>query len=257
LACLLFTLALIASAGLPAIRTHAAPDLQMDAPMVALPLRQPAPAGSTVVIPVTFDPMGKEVVSTAFSIDYDPGCLAFDPADANRDGRPDAVTVYAPPAYFAWIFFNADDADGEIDVALADLMPPMVRLAPGTLIEIAFRVVCSPPPPATERETEIRFSTDPAPSYGDPIGKSLAAGPAQHGSVLIGLPVPVPTNTPTQTPAPGPTATSTAAPTSTPTGLLTPAPTETPTPSPTATEEEPGQASRDRLYLSLLLGVTH
>lgn len=257
---------LLVGVALPALRAQAAPLLQSDGPTLALPLRQPAQPGGSVVLPVTFDPAGKEVASTAFSIDYDEECLAFDLTDANGDGRPDAVTVYAPPAYFAWVFFNASDGDGEIDIALADLMPPAVLLTAGTLVEITLTVICAPQPPDAEREAVVRFSADPPPSNGSPPGGYIAPGAVQHGSVLIAgppvtptqTPTPLPTDTPTETPTGTQTPNPTDDPSGSPTPTTPPGPSDTPTatPDPTATEEPPDETMRDRLYISIVLGAT-
>jgi len=273
--------ALLLSALFPAGHTRAALLAQMTGgPIVALPQRHPAQAAATVVVPITFDPAGKQVGATAFSIDYDEACLAFDYADANHDGRPDSVVVHTPPGYFAWIFFNAADTDGEIDIALADLMPPVATLAAGTLVEISLRVVCAPQPPDTEREAAVLFSGDPSPSNGSLQGGYIAPGVVQHGSVLISAAPPPPTNTPTPVGTPSPTETQTETPiptdTSVPTETSTPVETSTPigppnetatatgtpiptetaaptgTPTPTATvERSPGDPHRG--YLSIML----
>lgn len=231
--------ALLLSALFPASHTRAAPLAQTTGgPVVALPQRYPAQAAATVVIPITFDPAGKQVGATAFSIDYDEACLAFEYTDANHDGRPDSVVVYTPPGYFAWIFFNAADTDGELDIALADLMPPVATLAAGTLVEISLHIVCTPQPPATEREAALLFSSDPPPSNGSLQGGYIAPGAVQHGSVLISAATPSPTGTPTPVDTPPPTETQTETPiptdTSVPTETATPV--ETPIETATATD---------------------
>ncbi len=235
---LLLLLALLAAVGLPVVRTHAAPHLQtLDGPVVSLPVRLPAQPGETAVMPVTFDPAGQPVSAAGFSIDYDEACLAFDPTDANGDGRPDAVVVLTPPAFYSWVLFDAGDTDGEIDIALAYLGSGSIVLAAGTLVEITFTVLCAPQPPASEREIAVRFSTNPAPSYGSPQGMNITPGPAQNGSVLVIAPTSTPTHTPTSTPTDTstPTPTDTSTPTTTPTNTPTSTPTDTSTPTPTGT----------------------
>lgn len=258
-------MALLVNIGLPVSRTQAAPSMQTTSgPVVALPLQQPAAPGGTVVMPVTFDPAGKQVSAAAFSVDYDQECLVFDPTDANGDGLPDAVVVYTSPAFIVWAFFNSGDTDGEIDIALVDLMPPMAVLPAGTLAEITLEVTCAPEPPETQREAAVLFSLDPLPSYGDPIGKSLPPGAAQDGSVLIDASMPTPT--PTQTSPETPTQTPSITPTDTPTGTLTPMPSDTPTgtltptppgdSSPTATATHSPANDAPRCYLPVIWNVS-
>ncbi len=259
----------------PMPRTQAAPRTQpSDGPVVAMPLRLPARPGDMVVVPVIFDPAGHEVTAAAFSIDYDESCLAFDDADADANGVPDAVRVLTPTAFELFVFHDAADGDGEIDVALTNTVTPLATLPAGTLLEIAFTAVCIPQPPHAECEAALLFSAAPAPSYAGPLAQSIPPGPAQPGSVLIALPTPTPANTATVTPTGTPTSTPTSTPTPTHTATHTPTVTKTPTkapatktpptkpptktpptktPTPTPTKRVPGAGDSYTLYLSHLL----
>ncbi len=276
---LLSLLALLFACGLPALLlpARAAPGAQPPAgPALVLPVSLPALPGSRITVPVTFDSAGRQVASVGFSVDFDQSCLAFDPTDANDDGRPDAVRSYAPAAYFVWVFYNPADAAGELDIALADLMPPMIPLSAGTLLEIDFTVICDPPAPNAALEAPLLFAPNLAPSYGDPIGFGIPAGAPRPGSVLIAYtfePTPTPTLTPTPTPLPTgwptptvtPTPTATTRPTDAPTATPTPtstywptnAPpdqsTATPTSTPSPTAPVPGAGETHKLYIPRIL----
>ena len=68
-------------------------------------------------------------VSAAFSLDYDSACLAIDPADANHDGIPDAVSVSVPADFEKSVSLNAADTTGELDIAIWDADSPIAELA--------------------------------------------------------------------------------------------------------------------------------
>lgn len=56
----------------------------------------PAAELETVDIDVNLDTAGESIVATAFSIDYDQTCLAFDDTDANGDHVPYALAFHLP-----------------------------------------------------------------------------------------------------------------------------------------------------------------
>lgn len=231
-------LALLFACGLPAfVPAWAAPHVQPPArPALTLPQSLPALPGSRISVPINFDPAGRQVASVGFSLDFDQSCLAFDPTDADGDGRPDAVQVRAPAGYFLWVFYNSADTAGELDIALADLMPPMIPLSAGVLLEIGFTATCAPPAPEAAVEAALLFAPSLAPSYGSPLGFGIDGGAPQPGSVLIAYtfePTATPTPTSTLTPLPTGWPTPTVAPTPTATTRPTDVPTAAPTPTST------------------------
>lgn len=187
--------------------TTAAPVLVIPAGVVA--------ASGWVTVPVQIQPNGAAIGSALFSIDFDQACLLFDPADANQDGVPDAITFAPLNAFTKQATYDQADGDGEIDMMLADYTSTPAPLRAGELLTVRFAVVCQPPA-GTTIESPVRFSQTPAPSFSTPLGTGVTTT-WQDGSVLIagdGVDRPPPS---TATPTPAPT-------------LLPPAPTPTATP---------------------------
>ena len=75
-------------------------------------------------MPVNFTSNDHSIASTAFSVDFDQTCLAFDATDSDQDGIPDAVTLSLPGAFNVSVTFDGGDTDGELDFFIADLLPP-------------------------------------------------------------------------------------------------------------------------------------
>ena len=159
-----------------ATKAQPAPD-----PELAISSGVPAAAGKPAVVGVRFSAHGAAIASMVFSVDYDGRVLALNPADADDDGVPDAIAFRTPPAFSASVLFNAEDDDGEIDVVVADLVPPLSRLPDGVLADITFDVA----PTAPAGESVLRFSNDPAPSLGSTTGTAVP-GTFAGGSVQIG-----------------------------------------------------------------------
>jgi hypothetical protein len=216
-------------------------------PLLDIPDRISAVVGESAVVTINLDSDGEAISGLIFSLDIDPTCLAFNNSDANGDGIPDAAMFMLPLQFSPSISYQADDADGEIDVVITDYNPPLASLPNGTLLALRFDVVCQPDITDNSRISDITFSAYPPVSFGNPAGQSVA-GISSAGSVKITWPnAATPTPTPAQTPSPTGTATATTpspgTPTPTETGTVTTtlAPTSTPTGTATGTPTPPSQ----------------
>lgn len=180
-----------------------------------------ATVGSTVTVPINFNPMVDNVAGLAFSVDYDERCLAFDPSDVDHNGLPDAVHIFAPAAFNRIFFVDISDIDGELDTILIDFIQPYSSLPALTpLMTITFEAVCTPEP-GTSTLAAVAFSHDPGPTYTTDDSQTHDAT-TRDGSVLIindqPLLTPTATSTPTLAvvptrPSPTPTTTPTFVPT--------------------------------------------
>lgn len=142
-----------------------------------------AQAGKPVSVVVSFAGNSYEIATTAFSIDFDQACLAFDPADRNLDGIPDAVQLNLPGAFGASVTFDGSDVDGEMDWVIGDSAPPLSPLPVGILATITFTAMCQPVA-GSSITAPVGFSGDPAASFGDTGGQSVA-GATSDGWVEI------------------------------------------------------------------------
>ncbi len=89
----------------------ATPTQVSSGPILSIPNDIPASAGQLVSVPVNFTGNGHSIASTAFSVDYDQTCLAFDSTDSDGDGIPDAVTLSLPAAFSAAATFDGNDTE--------------------------------------------------------------------------------------------------------------------------------------------------
>ncbi len=123
-------------------------------------------------VPVYFQPRGWEINSLVFSLDYDQKAFAFDPGDKDGDGIPDAVRIDLPAGAQVTVSFDRADADGEIDVAILD---PGRALDPGRepLLMVKLRPLAASPLGSGPPSAGMRFSRDPAASFGDLSGHSV------------------------------------------------------------------------------------
>lgn len=149
-------------------------------PELIIPNQVPAEAGGTVTVPVTLTANGNAITSLIFSVDYDAAWLSLDPTDSDEDGIPDAVTFDVPAAFATSATFDGNDTDGEIDVMIADLSPPLAGLPDGDVLSITLEVAS----PSGATEAAVNFSHDPPASFGNTEGQSVA-GTTDGGSVLI------------------------------------------------------------------------
>ncbi len=152
-------------------------------PELKVPAHIPAVSGQPFPAPVQFTANGSSIASLVFSIDFDQQCLSFNPADGNGDGIPDAIAFAALTGFTKNAAFDANDTDGEIDITLLDIAPPLQALPDGTLAAITFNPSCQPQPGQT-RTAAIAFSTAPAASFGSTTGQSIT-GRTVDGSADI------------------------------------------------------------------------
>lgn len=189
-------------------------------PRLFIPGGLAAPVGSLVDVPIAFDSGGTHVAAISFSLDYGHECLAFDPADQDKNGLPDALLFNAPAQFFPSVAVHAAEQHGRIDIILADYIPPLAAL-PDTsaLVTIQFRIVC-PVAPGLTQNAHVRFAAAPAVGFSDPAGRAIA-GAAYDGTVQVigALPDPSPTVIQTTTP---PSPTPPVSPTPTPGGTIPP-----------------------------------
>jgi hypothetical protein len=186
-------------------------------------------SGSQVAVPIAYQPTNASISSLVFVIDYDQSCLAFNSADGNGNGIPDAITFFAP-AGFTTAATVTGNTNGEINVVISHAAQPAPSLpAISPLLSIVFTATCQPAA-GSSQVAPVNFGTNPAPSFGSTTGASVP-GQAVNGSVTINGPDL--TATPTSTPTHTATATRTPTHTATPTGTTTP--TSTPTHTATAT----------------------
>lgn len=151
-----------------------------DSPMLWIPDQIPALPRSTVAVPVNYIAGGNTISSLLFSVDYDESWLALDPTDSDGDGIPDSIVFNVPPAFAVSVTFDPNDTDGELDIFIADVFPPLAGLPPGTIVSITLETGN----PALSQEAPVGFSNDPPPSFGSSTGQSIP-GTTDDGSVLI------------------------------------------------------------------------
>lgn len=218
--------------------TWQSPLRQASGPALTIPTGIMATVGATVTVPVDFRHNGNGAASVIFSIDFDPTCLAFDATDNNGDFTPDAVHFTLPPAFRGSASYDSTDSDGELDIVIADYIPPLATL-PDTdrLVDITFTALCAPAPGQT-LVSPIDFSGTPSPSFSDTGGSDIN-GTASGGTVVIANPTAA-TVTPTGTALPTITPTSIIIPAATPTPTATATPTATTIPTNLNATAEPG-----------------
>jgi hypothetical protein len=182
----MFGLSSLAGAVAP---TRAAPEspLAPDAsPSLANPDNVPGQPGATVSLPVTFSSGGENVSSVVFSVDYDHTRLAFNPADNNSDGLPDAVVFDVHPVdsskggFSTQVIYEPGDTNGELDIAIADYATPLASLSNGVIVTVRLVVLPGPVP----QTAAVNFSGSPQASFGGVSGQSIP-GVTGNGSVLI------------------------------------------------------------------------
>jgi len=191
------------------------------------------------LVPLRFISNGLQISAMVFSIDYDDLCLQFDLVDADGDGIQDNLMFDAPPDFFISASFDGGDANGEIDITIADASLPHAVFPDSTVLTIRLTMLCKPEVGAVI-QSPVRFSQSPTPGFTASNG-GAAPGTFINGSVLIvGTPppaMPMPTVTPTPTHTPHATSTVqpplTPLPTATDPGTISgtipsPAPTHTP-----------------------------
>jgi uncharacterized repeat protein (TIGR01451 family) len=171
-----------AVAGLLTVPPHAAASV---GPALTMPDQVSVVPGGRATVPVTFTANGHSITSLAFSVDYDQSRFAFDPTDRDGNGIPDALVLVLPGDFTARVTFDRNDADGELDVFIGDITPPLTSLSDGTIGVILLDVVG----PAGMVQEGVRFSLDPAASFGNTLGQSVPGTATPVGRYRIYLPV--------------------------------------------------------------------
>ena len=156
-------------------------------PALTMPDQVSAPPGGLATVPVTFAANGHAITSLAFSVDYDETWLALDPTDRDGNEVPDAVIFSLPGEFTASVTFDGDDADGEVDIFIGDITPPLASLSDGPIAFLILNAESSP----DGTEGAVRFSLDPAASFGDTSGQSVpgTATPTGRSQHQIYLPM--------------------------------------------------------------------
>lgn len=181
---------------------HARADMatiESTTPELRIPTGIPAAANSTVTVPVHFVNNLRGVAALAFSLSYDPACLAVD----LRNGTlaPGVVSFNLPPQFNGSATYDADDPDGRLDILLGDFAIPLSTMPDlENAVIITFRTTCTPPK-GTTIVTPITFSAQPAPSFSNTLGHPLT-GRVVDGSVAMQRSLPAATPTPTPGPTP-------------------------------------------------------
>ena len=138
-------------------------------PALTMPDQVSAVPGGLVTLPVSFAANGHSITSLAFSVDYDETWLALDPTDRDGNDIPDAVIFSLPGDFTYSVTFDGDDADGEVDVFIGDISPPLTSLSDGPIVFLILNVGNSP----GATQGAVRFSLAPAASFGDTSGQSV------------------------------------------------------------------------------------
>ena len=125
------------------------------------------------------------ITSLAFSVDYDETWLALDPTDRDGNGIPDTVIFSLPGEFSYSVTFDSGDADGEVDIFIGDISPPLTSLSDGTVV---FMILDTGSPPGGTQGA-VRFSLDPMASFGDTSGQSVPGTATPGGEHRIYLPV--------------------------------------------------------------------
>lgn len=146
---------------------------------IVLPDEVPALKDGKVSLPIRFDPAASLINSLVFSIDFDESWLAFNDADADLDGVPDAVAFTLPDGFVGALSYDPTDVDGELDIAVYNL------LGSGTLPAGTFMVLTMETgSPAGDYLAVVQSSNDPVESFGSITGQSIW-GVVQDGSVSL------------------------------------------------------------------------
>ncbi len=140
-------------------------------------------SGEQVEVPIVLSSNGAEIAAATFSIDFDETCLAFDPTDGNGDGIPDAVVLNVPAQLLKSVSYDPSDTDGEIDVAIFNLMPPFQLIPDGAVATVTFTASCQPV--ENSEAAVVAFSEAPTPSFGDTNGQSVESEFVDGGVEVI------------------------------------------------------------------------
>ncbi|MCP4660954.1 MAG: hypothetical protein GY856_36600, partial [bacterium] len=153
-------------------------------PELSIASENPAAENEPVDVDIVFNARGSSAAATSFSVDYDENCLFFDDIDFDPvDGIFDNVAVHVPGDFTVTMFHDLGDSDGEIDISIVDLSPPIATLPDGPLVTITSTATCAPAVPG-HVDADVLFSADPAASFSDDAAQDID-GTTVDGSVRI------------------------------------------------------------------------
>ncbi|MEZ4663687.1 MAG: M36 family metallopeptidase [Caldilineaceae bacterium] len=138
--------------------------------------------GRKVTVPITFTNNGIDIAAVAFAVDFDERCLSFDTTDANADGIPDAIQFSVPPGFNTVALADLGDVNGELNIFIGDISPPLTSLPAGQVMTIEVETTCQ----AKEKPliVPMRFGRDPIASFSDLTGHTVP-GRALEGAVAV------------------------------------------------------------------------
>ena len=139
--------------------------------------------GTSFTLPVNLNASAGSLSSTAFSLDYDTACLSIDPTDDNGDGIPEAISGL-PGGFVNSIMLDTADADGELDVAMWDVTPPLASLPAGAILKVKFDILPACQGPA-DKSTFVKFSSAPTPTFSDANGRAVYRGTQSADPLLL------------------------------------------------------------------------
>jgi hypothetical protein len=138
-------------------------------PALELPGQIIPATDGTVVVPVQYISNGNKISTITFSIDYDENLFSLNSADSDDDGIPDAIKFSLPKAFQNSVSLDVSDTDGEVDILIADVMPPLNSMPDGTIVSITFQAKAT----ISQGVVVVRFSNNPSPSFGSTTGQSV------------------------------------------------------------------------------------
>jgi hypothetical protein len=107
--------------------------------VVSAPGKAWATSGAVAAVPLLLETNNHDVAAFAASIVFDPARLRLDPADADRDGVPDAVHFHLPPGMYRAAAY--DTAAGRVDLVAAGVAKPLPKLVDGQVVTLDLTIV--------------------------------------------------------------------------------------------------------------------
>lgn len=137
----------------------------------------------SITVPITLNTNELAVAAATFSVDYDANCLNLNPADNDEDGIPDAVVFNLPPGFQASVQVDQGDEDGEVDIFVADVLPPLDALTDGLIATLELSALCQPTP-GSKIDASVNFAMAPYATFSNADGRTIP-GSTHDGLVFI------------------------------------------------------------------------